>query len=137
MTACLSTFSNDNAPPPLPPHKASASSSGQDNGNEDYKPPVPPHRHTGALARLPDTPKRRHHHQRANSSGEHVPNSRRQQQRESSPGKQHHHHRPGKSRSGSKNSSNHGSSVDANKESNSNADVAFVEVRITIVCFFF
>ncbi|XP_016844995.1 transmembrane protein 132E isoform X2 [Nasonia vitripennis] len=129
INACLSTFSNDNAPPPLPPHKATVSSSGQDNGNEDYKPPVPPHRNTGALARLPETPKRRHHHQRANSSGEHVANSRRQQQREASPGKQHHHHRPGKSRSGSKNSGNHGSSVEASKENNSNADVAFVEVR--------
>lgn len=77
-------YSNDDIPPPLPPHGVPVANSTStmaitatttvgnvsnvSNGNnEDYKPPVPPHRNTGVGVRLPEPP-RKHRH-RASSGG--------------------------------------------------------------------
>lgn len=90
---CIFIYSNDDIPPPLPPHGVSAVTSttttmmtvgmNVSNGNEDYKPPVPPHRNTGVSVRLPETP-RKHRHKTSNSgSNNHHGNHRHSKQQSS------------------------------------------------------
>lgn len=84
--------SNDDVPPPLPPHGVptaisvsttsatvgTAITNNVNNGNnEDYKPPVPPHRNTGVNVRLPEPPRKHRHRASSGGSGSHHGNNHR------------------------------------------------------------